>query len=119
MLRSDSQGWLTEDHTTLLLDDELDEHKRVTPEPGTQGQTITYLWDVSYLTRPVLKRHHISSEIAIDHNQYILGDLTYQVRLTDCGLMTPRGVIEHGQRIFQEANELTFWDSDGICVPNP
>ena len=80
MLRSDSQGWLTEDQSIVLLDDELDENKRVTPEPGTQGQTITYLWDVSNLRKPVLKQHYISSEVAIDHNQYIRDDLTYQVR---------------------------------------
>jgi len=72
------QGWVTEDHTIVLLDDELDENKGVTPDPTKVGHTITYIWDVSDLEKPVLKEHFLSTEVAIDHNQYILGDLSYQ-----------------------------------------
>jgi len=72
------QGWLTEDQSLVLLDDELDEAYDVSPDATKPGQTITYIWDVSDLQEPVLKKHFISTEVAIDHNQYILGDLSYQ-----------------------------------------
>merc|ERR1712042_345823 len=72
------QGWLTEDQSTILLDDELDEAYDVSPDSDKLGHTITYLWDVSDLMNPVLKNYYISTEVAIDHNQYILGDFTYQ-----------------------------------------
>jgi len=72
------QGWLTEDQSTILLDDELDEAYDVSPDADKLGHTITYLWDVSDLLNPVLKNYYISTEVAIDHNQYILGDFTYQ-----------------------------------------
>lgn len=72
------QGWLTEDHTIALLDDELDENRWVGPDASKLGHTITYVWDVRDLTAPVLKSHFLSSQVAIDHNQYILGNLTYQ-----------------------------------------
>ena len=73
------QGWLTEDMTLVLLDDELDEKNFVSPDPAAAGQTVTYTWDVTNLENPELKSHYISGEVAIDHNQYVLGDLTYQV----------------------------------------
>ncbi|CAH1798162.1 unnamed protein product [Owenia fusiformis] len=68
------QGWVTEDHTTVLLDDETDEYYSTA---GSQN-TRTYVWDVSTLSNPVLKSTHVSNQISIDHNQYIVGDLTYQ-----------------------------------------
>ena len=73
------QGWVTEDQTLVLLDDELDETYGVGPDSSKTGHTITYLWDVTDLDNPELKSHYISTEVAIDHNQYIIGDLTYQV----------------------------------------
>lgn len=101
------QGWLTEDQTIVLLDDELDENKDVTPEPGTQGQTITYLWDVTNLHNPVLKKHYISAEVAIDHNQYVLGDLTYQSNY-GAGLR-----ILHIDNANYQLKEVAYFD----CLP--
>jgi len=72
------QGWLTEDMTIVLLDDELDERKGVSPDSSKAGQTVTYVWDVRDLEHPALKNHFISSQVSIDHNQYIIGDLAYQ-----------------------------------------
>ena len=43
--------------------------------------TKTYAWDVTDLQNPTLSTVFESSEKSIDHNQYIIGDLTYQVRL--------------------------------------
>ncbi|CAD5120259.1 DgyrCDS8828 [Dimorphilus gyrociliatus] len=67
------QGWLLEDHSALLMDDEQDESNG-----SGDGRTITYFWDVKSLKNPVLMNTYISSERAIDHNQYILGNYTYQ-----------------------------------------
>jgi len=68
------QGWLTEDHEVVLLDDEQDEYNL-----GTNQQfTKTYFWDVRNLRAPELKSVFQSSERSIDHNQYVVGDYTYQ-----------------------------------------
>lgn len=67
------QGWVTEDHTVLLLDDELDERNIF-----DDGRTRTHIWDIHDLENPVLKDTYISAQTAIDHNQYIKGDFTYQ-----------------------------------------
>jgi len=64
------QGWITDDHKLVLLDDEMDEY--------LQGNTKTYLWDVTDLRDPVLKYRYASSKTAIDHNQYIKDGFTYQ-----------------------------------------
>ena len=67
------QGWLTEDHTTILLDDELDEYYM------DDKYTKTYIWDVTDLTQATLKNTYYAVDTSIDHNQYILGDYTFQV----------------------------------------
>jgi len=66
------QGWVTEDHALLLLDDELDEQ-----DEGAEN-TKTYVWNIENLRNPLLKSVFTSSEKSIDHNQYIIGDYTYQ-----------------------------------------
>jgi len=68
------QGWLTEDHEVILLDDELDENKK----PSDQQFTKTFVWDVKDLHFPALKYIFQSSERSIDHNQYIIGDIAFQ-----------------------------------------
>jgi choice-of-anchor B domain-containing protein len=68
------QGWLTEDHKIVLLDDELDEQDK----PEDEQFTKTYVWDVTDLLNPELKTIFQSSERSIDHNQYIIGDFTFQ-----------------------------------------
>ncbi len=65
------QGWLTEDHSRFLLDDELDE--------SSQGHgTRTFVWDVSNLVTPSVINAFNGPTAAIDHNQYIRGDFVYQ-----------------------------------------
>jgi hypothetical protein len=64
------QGWLTEDHARLLMDDELDSDL-----PGTK----TFIWNVSDLNAPVNTGVHVSPTIqATDHNLYIIGNKAYQ-----------------------------------------
>lgn len=65
------QGWLTEDQRYFLLDDELDEQ-------NNGHNTRTYIWNVTDLNAPVLIGNFTSSAAAIDHNQYIKGNYSYQ-----------------------------------------
>ena len=65
------QGWLTEDHAYFVADDEFDEAAR-----GTK--TKTYVWDLSDLDNPAIQFTHVSTTRAIDHNQYVHDDRTYQ-----------------------------------------
>ncbi|HIM02245.1 MAG TPA: choice-of-anchor B family protein, partial [Myxococcales bacterium] len=65
------QGVLTPDHRYFLVDDELDEQ-------NFGHNTKTYVWDMLDPANPVLVGSHLSALPAIDHNQYIVGDLVYQ-----------------------------------------
>lgn len=65
------QGWITEDHEYVLLGDEIDEN--------TFGHdTKTYIWDVTDLDNPVHSDTYFGPNASTDHNQYVLGDYTYQ-----------------------------------------
>jgi len=65
------QGWLTEDHHYMVMDDEADEF--------THGiNTRTYLWNVSDLTAPKMFSIYEHPTRATDHNQYIRDQLVYQ-----------------------------------------
>lgn len=65
------QGWLTDDHRYLLVNDELDEQNN-----GHSGWT--YVWDVSDLDAPLLVGHHEHALPAIDHNLYVHGNYVYE-----------------------------------------
>lgn len=60
-----SQGWLNEEQTHLLLNDELDE--LYGPDPHTRS----LVWNVEKLSNPVLKGSFFSSKQSTDHNLYI------------------------------------------------
>ena len=72
------QGSLTEDMKYVLLDDEGDESAR-------NIKTTTYVIDVSLLRYPRYVGEYISTEKATDHNQYIVGQYSYQANY-DAGL---------------------------------
>ncbi len=59
------QGWLNEDQTHLLMDDELDE--LYGPDPRTR----TMIWNVEDLDDPKLEYSFYSEKRATDHNLYI------------------------------------------------
>jgi choice-of-anchor B domain-containing protein len=65
------QGWLTKDQATFILDDELDEvfigHK-----------TKTRFFDVRDLEAPFVASTYLATTKAIDHNQYVRGNLVFQ-----------------------------------------
>jgi choice-of-anchor B domain-containing protein len=65
------QGWVTDDHLFLLLGDELDEE-------NFGHATLTRIWDIADLDRPVLIGTHVGTTPAIDHNMYIRDDVVYQ-----------------------------------------
>mgnify|MGYP000210952249 CR=1 FL=1 len=65
------QGWLTEDHRYLLVNDELD-------ESSLGHNARTYVWDVSDLDNPVLKGYHQHALGVIDHNLYLHGNYVYE-----------------------------------------
>jgi Uncharacterized conserved protein len=66
------QAWLTEDQHYLYVDDELDELQ------GLVDQTRTLVFDVTDLDNPELVTSFLRSTGAIDHNQYIEGNYSYQ-----------------------------------------
>jgi choice-of-anchor B domain-containing protein len=65
------QGWLTDDQSLFLVDDELDESKLKT-------KTRTHIFNVSDLDAPSVTGIHEGTSTAIDHNLYILGRYAYQ-----------------------------------------
>ena len=67
------QGWLTEDHRYLFVNDELDE----IGSPSNPG-TRTLIYDVQDLDDPVLLDEWHGPTPAIDHNLYIHGDKVYE-----------------------------------------
>lgn len=65
------QGWLTEDHRYLYVNDELDEIV------GTTDRTRTLIYDVAELDDPILIGEHLGPDQATDHNLYISGNRAY------------------------------------------
>lgn len=69
------QGWLTEDQTFFLQDDELD-------ELGREHATRTYIWDVQDLDNPILKTNYETNITSLDHNLYTRDRYVYQANYT-------------------------------------
>lgn len=65
------QGWLTEDQSYFLMNDELDER-------NLGRGTKTYIWDVQDLDAPEFLGYYEHSTSSIDHNLYIKGNYVYQ-----------------------------------------
>ncbi len=102
------QGWLTEDQRYFLLDDELD-------ESNFGHNTYTYVWDVSNLEEPILLGHYTAPVAAIDHNQYVKGDHTYQanyrsgLRILDITGVADVNLFEAGYfDIYPTSNSASF-----------
>jgi choice-of-anchor B domain-containing protein len=66
------QGWLTEDHRYIYVNDELDEMN------GLTDRTRTMIWDVAELDDPVLAGEYLGETSATDHNLYVRGNYMYQ-----------------------------------------
>ena len=65
------QGWLTPNQRHFVLDDELD-------EVFFSHNTWTRIFDVTDLDAPIVRSIFKSTTPAIDHNQYVVGNLVYQ-----------------------------------------
>ena len=65
------QGWLTEDRSYFLMNDELDER-------NPMRNTKTYIWDVRDLDEPQFIGYYEHETFSIDHNLYIKGEYVYQ-----------------------------------------
>ncbi|KAG5646748.1 hypothetical protein DXG03_002430 [Asterophora parasitica] len=72
------QGWVLDpkDQRYLLLDDEYDEYNK--KGLAKDGFPITYIWDITSLSKPVLTGYYKSSVKGIDHNQYVHNGKSYQ-----------------------------------------
>ncbi len=93
------QGWLTEDHTLLFQDDELDELFF-----GTN--CVTNIWDVSDLDNPVFINDWEHAEAYTDHNQYTRGHLLYQANYAGGLRMLATGDAIHGS-----LTEVAYFDT--------
>ncbi|CAK5262549.1 unnamed protein product [Mycena citricolor] len=72
------QGWVVDekDQSYLLLDDELDEvYQRGW---ANNSHTVTYIWDIKDLAKPVLTGHYSSPVKSIDHNLYVHNGWAYE-----------------------------------------
>lgn len=72
------QGWVLDpkNQKYLLLDDELDEQRKV--GPAADGRPVTYIWDISSLAAPKQTGYYKSPVLSIDHNQYVIDGLSFQ-----------------------------------------
>ena len=66
------QGWITDDHRYIYVNDELDE------QWGLTDRTRTIIWDVTELDDPVLAGVYLGETAATDHNLYVRGNMMYQ-----------------------------------------
>lgn len=72
------QGWVlnTEWQEYLVLDDELDEQQA--RGPAADGYPVTFIWDIKNLEKPKQTGYYKGPRITIDHNQYVIGNYSYQ-----------------------------------------
>ena len=93
------QGWLTEDQTHFLLDDELDEQHEQQQQPPLPGKTKTFVWDVTNLDAPFVRNVFQNQTTSIDHNLYVRGRYVYEsnyrsgLRILDAAAAAPAGTL--------------------------
>lgn len=94
------QGWLTEDHQYFLLGDELDEQRF-----GVNTRTLVF--DVTDLDAPVFVFDYLSTETAIGHNIYTLGNRVFEANYTS-GLR----VLEYADLANGQIMEIAYFDTN-------
>jgi len=99
---------VNEQQTHLLLDDELDELY------GNLDYTRTLFFDVTLLDNPTLNGQFVSSQIAIDHNQYTRDDKVYQANY--CAGLRILDISRIAEGI---ATEEAFFQVQETCPTNP
>ncbi len=93
------QGWLTEDQRYFVIDDELDEYR-------DNVNTRTLVMDYQDIDNPVFIGFHEADGSSIDHNQYIVGQHTYQANYSR-GLR----ILELGDLSEPEMKEVAYFDT--------
>ncbi|MEM6639260.1 MAG: choice-of-anchor B family protein [Pseudomonadota bacterium] len=89
------QGWINEEQTLLLLDDELDESRN-------GHNTRTYIWNIDNLDSPRLSMTYDAPTTSIDHNLYIKDGFAFQanyrsgLRILDLSNIDSGVVSENG-----------------------
>jgi hypothetical protein len=71
------QGWITDDHKYMYIDDELD-----APGAGNVPRFLSRIFDVSDLSTPRMVSVNTNGNPSIDHNQYVRGRYLYQSNYT-------------------------------------
>ncbi len=99
MMQYSHQGWLTEDQSYFLMNDELDER-------NLGRGTKTYVWDVRDLENPEFVGFHEFGTGSIDHNLYIKDNLVYASNYRS-GLR----VLEIGNLANAQLTEVAYFDS--------
>jgi choice-of-anchor B domain-containing protein len=66
------QGWVSDDHKYLFMNDEGDELS------GTVPRTRTLVWDLTDLDDPVLLTEYLGETTASDHNLYVRGNYLFE-----------------------------------------
>jgi choice-of-anchor B domain-containing protein len=94
------QGWLTDDHSHFLLDDEGDEFAF----PEVIKATRTLIWDLEDLDDPQLLLQYFGEARSIDHNQYVAGQYAFQANYTSGLRILDLSDIEHPR-------EVAFFDT--------
>lgn len=92
------QGWIIEDHTHIVFDDELDESSF---GHGTRSRIM----NVSDLNAPVMASVYTSSNPAIDHNLYIVGNLVFESNYRS-GLR----ILEFDKMLAGDPAEVAYFD---------
>ena len=93
------QGWLTDDHRYLLVNDELD-------ESNSGNNARTYVWDLFDLDAPVLRGYHEHALPVIDHNLYVHGRYVYESNY-ESGVR----ILEIGNLSQAELTEVAYFDT--------
>ncbi|WP_455196269.1 choice-of-anchor B family protein [Kaarinaea lacus] len=102
------QGWLTEDHSYFLFNDESDEWYYA-------KNTRTLIFDVRDLDNPVFIGEHLGETRATDHNLYVHNGLVYEANYTSGLSVLSTDEIEQGSLseigffdVYPENNERSF-----------
>jgi choice-of-anchor B domain-containing protein len=101
------QGWLTEDQSFFLMNDELDEY-------NLGRTTKTYIFDVRDLDNPVFVNYYEHNTQSIDHNLYVKGDYVYASNYVS-GLR----ILKMNDISSADLSLTAFFDSEPSSFGNP
>lgn len=96
------QGWFTDDHAYMLMNDEIDEIQNDT-------RTRTFVWDMNDLDTPLLIGTYEHDTYASDHNLFIDGQYAYLANYR-AGMR----VLDLSEVASGTVEEVAFFDTFGI-----